>query len=49
MREELGRTQAIAEKLDAMYQLAGAEAARLRVQYGAQEDDRQHLIRWEAY
>ncbi|KAI8464232.1 MAG: hypothetical protein J3K34DRAFT_526357 [Monoraphidium minutum] len=45
MRQELGRTQAIAEKLDAMCQLAGAEAARLRVQFGAQEDDRQHLIR----
>lgn len=45
MREELARTRAVAEKLDAMCQLAGAEAARLRVQFGAQEDDRQHLIR----
>ena len=46
MRDQLERTQAIAEKLDAMCQLASAEAARLRVEFGAQEDDRQHLIRW---
>lgn len=33
-------------KLDAMYRLAEDEAAQLRVQFKAQEDDRQHLIRW---
>jgi hypothetical protein len=45
VREELARTQEIAVKLDAMYRLAEDEAARLRVQFKAQEDDRQHLIR----
>jgi len=45
VREELARTQEIAVKLDAMYKLAEDEAARLRVQFKAQEDDRQHLIR----
>ncbi|GBF90118.1 hypothetical protein Rsub_03251 [Raphidocelis subcapitata] len=45
MRAELERTRAIAEKLDAVCELATAEAARLRVECGAQEDDRQHLIR----
>lgn len=45
VREELARTQEIAVKLDAMYKLAEDEAAQLRVQFKAQEDDRQHLIR----
>jgi hypothetical protein len=50
VREQLERMQAIAEKLDAMYRLASAEAAQLRAECGAQEDDRQHLIRcgWQA-
>jgi hypothetical protein len=46
VREELARTQEIAVKLDAMYRLAEDEAAQLRVQFKAQEDDRQHLIRY---
>lgn len=46
VREELARTQEIAVKLDAMYRLAEDEAARLRVQFKAQEDDRQHVIRY---
>jgi hypothetical protein len=45
VREELARTQEIAVKLDAMARLAEDEAATLRVQFRAQEDDRQHLIR----
>lgn len=45
VREELARTQEIAVKLDAMARLAEDEAAQLRVQYSAQEDDRQHLVR----
>ncbi|WIA28885.1 hypothetical protein OEZ86_011409 [Tetradesmus obliquus] len=45
LREELGRTQEIAAKLDAMYKLAEEEAAQCRVQFKAQEDDRQHLVR----
>lgn len=48
LREELGRTQEIAAKLDAMYKLAEEEAAQCRVQFKAQEDDRQHLVRWAA-
>jgi hypothetical protein len=45
VREELARTQEIAVKLDAMFRLAEDEAAQLRVQFKAQEDDRQHLVR----
>jgi hypothetical protein len=30
---------------DAMYKLAEEEAAQYRVQFKAQEDDRQHLVR----
>eukprot|EP00775_Hariotina_reticulata_P009232 gene9232-9397_t len=45
LRDELTRTQEIASKLDAMYKLAEEEAVQLRVQFKAQEDDRQHLIR----
>jgi hypothetical protein len=45
LREELARTQEIASKLDAMYKLAEEEAAQYRVQFKAQEDDRQHLVR----
>lgn len=46
LRSELSETQEIAQKLDAMYKLAEQEAGRLRVQFKAQEDDRQHLIRY---
>jgi len=36
-----------ASKLDAMYKLAeGGGLGQLRVQFKAQEDDRQHLIRY---
>jgi hypothetical protein len=45
LRDELATTQEIATKLDAMYKLAEQEAATLRVQFRAQEDDRHHLIR----
>eukprot|EP00879_Flechtneria_rotunda_P019947 GHRR01020966.1.p1 GENE.GHRR01020966.1~~GHRR01020966.1.p1 ORF type:complete len:404 (+),score=209.72 GHRR01020966.1:123-1334(+) len=45
LREELAATQDIATKLDAMYKIAEQEAAQLRVQFKAQEDDRQHLIK----
>lgn len=45
LHEELARTQEIAAKLDAMYKLAEEEAAQMRVQFKAQEDDRTHLIR----
>jgi len=45
LRQDLESTRAIAEKLDAMYHLASSEAARLRIECSAQEDDRQHLIR----
>ncbi|WIA08826.1 hypothetical protein OEZ85_008248 [Tetradesmus obliquus] len=45
LRKELGRTQEIAAKLDAMDKLAEEEAAQCRVQFRAQEDDRQHLVR----
>jgi hypothetical protein len=48
LREELARTQEIASKLDAMYKLAEEEAAQYRVQFRAQEDDRQHLVRCAA-
>ena len=46
LRDELATTQEIATKLDAMYKLAETEAATLRVQFKAQEDDRHHLIKW---
>ncbi|KAF6259269.1 hypothetical protein COO60DRAFT_1022916 [Scenedesmus sp. NREL 46B-D3] len=45
LREELAQSQEIAGKLDAMAKLAEEEAARCRVQFRAQEDDRQHLVR----
>lgn len=45
LREELGRTHQVAAKLDAMYRIAEAECSALRVDFKAQEDDRQLLIK----
>ncbi len=45
LREELAQTQDIATKLDEMYKLAEQQAASLRVQFRAQEDDREIIIR----
>lgn len=44
LRGELCRMQEVAAKLDVMARLAEEEAATLRVQFRAQEDDRHLLI-----
>jgi len=45
LRQDLGAAQAVALKLDEMYQLADKEAAQARLELKAQEDDRQFLVR----
>ena len=45
LRAQLAGARGIAERLDRMHALAASEAARLRVEVGAQDGDRERLVR----